>query len=82
MKEKTITVKDYFEGEIQVTQAEYIERWTKDSQAHKLIQYGEHFESMNDKIKQIEKLYEELAIQSFNIVWERNAERQLETIGE
>lgn len=82
MKEKTITVKDYFEGEIQVTQAEYIERWTKDSQAHKLIQYGEHFESMNDKINQIEKLYEELAIQSFNIVWERNAERQLETIGE
>ena len=39
-------------------------------------------EKMNDKIKQIEKLYEELAIQSFNIVWERNAERQLETIGE
>jgi hypothetical protein len=82
MKEKTITVKDYFEGEIQVTQAEYIERWSKDSQAHKLIQYGEHFDSMNSKVQQIEKLIEELAIQSFNIVWERNAERQLETIGE
>ena len=82
MKEKTITVKDYFEGEIQVTQAEYIERWSKDSQAHKLIQYGEHFNSMNSKVQQIEKLIEELAIQSFNIVWERNAERQLETIGE
>jgi len=82
MKTKTITVKDYFEGEIQVTQAEYIERWAKDSQAHKLIQYGEHFESMNDKVKQIEKLYEELAIQSFNIVWEREAQKQLATIGE
>lgn len=82
MKEKTITVKDYFEGEIQVTQADYIERWSKDSQAHKLIQYGEHFDSMNSKVQQIEKLIEELAIQSFNIVWERNAERQLETIGE
>lgn len=82
MKTKTITVKDYFEGEIQVTQAEYIERWSKDSQAHKLIQYGEHFESMNDKVIQIEKLYKELAIQSFNIVWEREAQKQLATIGE
>ena len=82
MKTKTITVKDYFKGEIQVTQAEYIERWAKDSQAHKLIQYGEHFESMNDKVKQIEKLYEELAKQSFNISWEREAQRQVEAIEE
>jgi len=82
MKTKTITVKDYFEGEIQVTQAEYIERWAKDSQAHKLIQYGEHFSEMNDKVKQIEKLYEELAKQSFNISWEREAQKQLATIGE
>ena len=82
MKTKTITVKDYFKGEIQVTQAEYIERWAKDSQAHKLIQYGEHFESMNDKVIQIEKLYEELAKQSFNISWEREAQKQLATIGE
>ena len=82
MKNKTITVKDYFKGEIQVTQAEFIEQWSKDSQAHKLIQYGEYFEPMNDKVKQIEKLYEELAKQSFNISWEREAQRQVEAIEE
>lgn len=82
MKNKTITVKDYFKGEIQVTQEEYVKRWSKDSQAYKLIQYGEHFSEMNDKVKQIEKLYEELAIQSFNISWEREAQKQVEAIEE
>ena len=82
MKERTITINDYFDGEKQVTQAEYVKIWSKDSQASKLIEYGEHFDSMSKQVEHIDNLIGELAKQSFNIVWERNAERELETIGE
>ena len=82
MKEKTITVTDWNDKDLQVTRPEYMERWYSHSQAHKLIEYGEHFESMQSKVAQIENLIYELAKQSFDIVWERNAEKQLQAIEE